>query len=81
MRDNQTARKRPFNISINEEIVHRARIYTKNLSATVESLLADFVAREVQHRRDDDAAIDCLIDDLNDFHHTNGLLSDEFSKL
>ena len=78
---NQSARKRPINLSMNEDLVLQARTYTKNLSATLESLLADFVVREAHRRRADDDMIDRLIDDLNAFHHQHGLLSDEFSSL
>ena len=77
----RNARKRSVNLSMNENLVHRARSYTKNLSATLETLLGEFLERETQRRRDEDAAIDRVIDGLNAFHHKNGLLSDEFSAL
>lgn len=77
----RNARKRPINLSMNENLVHQARSYTKNLSATLETLLGEFVDREARRRRDEDAAIDRVIDDLNAFHRSHGLLSDEFSAL
>ncbi|MHB1303836.1 MAG: type II toxin-antitoxin system CcdA family antitoxin [Acidiphilium sp.] len=77
----RNARKRPINLSMNENLVHQARSYTKNLSATLETLLGEFVDREARRRHDEDAAIDRVIDDLNAFHHRHGLLSDEFSAL
>ena len=35
-------RKRPVNLTMNEALVAQAKAYTNNLSATMESLLADF---------------------------------------
>ena len=37
------ARKRPVNLTMNEALVAQAKSYTNNLSATMESLLAEFV--------------------------------------
>ena len=47
---NLTARKRPVNLTLNEDLVLQARAITGNLSAVVESLLADFVEHERQQR-------------------------------
>jgi antitoxin CcdA len=44
------APRRAVNLSLNEDLVTRARRLTGNLSATVESLLADFVEREHEQR-------------------------------
>jgi antitoxin CcdA len=38
------ARKRPVNLTLNEDLVNRAKGITDNLSQVVESLLADLVA-------------------------------------
>ena len=38
------ARKRPVNLTLSEALVTQARAYTDNLSATMEMLLADYVA-------------------------------------
>jgi antitoxin CcdA len=45
-----SAPKRPVNLTLNEDLVARARKCTDNLSGLVESLLADFVGRERQRR-------------------------------
>ena len=45
-------RKRPVNLTLNEALVDQARAYTSNLSATMESLLADFVAQQQQAAED-----------------------------
>jgi len=77
----RTAPKRALNVSINEDLVRQARIYTSNLSGTLEDLLQAFVAQEEARRREDDAAVDRIIDVFNAFHEEHGLLSDEFSNL
>ena len=38
--------KRPFNLLLNEGTVKQARSFTNNLSVTVDSLLADYVANQ-----------------------------------
>jgi antitoxin CcdA len=45
---NVAARKRPVNLTLNEDLVAQAREATENLSAVVESLLADWIAQEKQ---------------------------------
>ena len=40
------ARKRPVNLTLNEDLIVQARVLTDNLSRVVESLLADYVERE-----------------------------------
>ncbi len=77
----RTAAKRPINVSLNDDLVRQARLYTSNLSGTLEDLLRDFVDRERARRRTEDAALDRVIDGLNEFHREHGLLSDEFSSL
>ena len=46
--DVSTSRKRPVNLTLNEALVAQAKTYTNNLSATMEELLAQYVA--VQHK-------------------------------
>ena len=54
------ARKRPVNLSLNEDLVLEAKALAGNLSAKVEELLADYVQREraahAQRQRDADLA-------------------------
>lgn len=47
-----SARKRPVNLTLNEDLVARARSVTDNLSSVVEALLADFLAREKRKHAD-----------------------------
>lgn len=46
-----STRKRPVNLTINEALVAQAKAYTNNLSATMESLLAEFVANQQSAQR------------------------------
>jgi antitoxin CcdA len=45
MQKNQ-ARKRPVNLTLNEELVSQAKGMTNNLSGVVEQLLADYVMKQ-----------------------------------
>ena len=47
---NLAARKRPVNLTLNEDLVTQAKKHTSNLSGVVESLLIEYVSRE-QHSR------------------------------
>ncbi len=75
--DHASSRK-PVTLSLNEDLVARARGLTRNLSATVEELLAGFVAAEQARKRENDAELEVVIDALNALHAKHGLLSDEF---
>lgn len=77
----RTAQKRPINVSLNEDLVRQARLFTRNLSGTLEDLLRDFVVHERARRRAEDAALDQVINAVDAFHREHGLLSDEFSSL
>lgn len=77
----RTASKRAINVSINDDLIRQAKLYTRNLSGTLEFLLQDFVVRERARRRDEDAALDQVIMTFNRLHAEHGLLSDEFSDL
>ena len=77
----RTASKRAINVSLNQDLVRQARVYTRNLSGTLEDLLGDFVKRERARNQNEDAALKQVIDALNAFHAEHGLLSDEFSGL
>lgn len=78
MGHDRAAPKRPFNVSLNGDLVRRARSYTRNLSGTLEDLLEDFVAREEARRREEDQRLGRVLGALNAFHGQQGLLSDEF---
>ncbi len=77
----RSASKRSTNVSLDEDLVRRARLLTSNLSGTLEDLLRDFVRREQGRRAAEDEAVAEVVDGLNAFHREHGLLSDEFSSL
>lgn len=78
---NCNAPRRPVNLSLNEDLIARAKRSTKNLSATVEELLAGYVQQEEARKRAADEELEQVISALNDFHERHGFLSDEFSTL
>jgi post-segregation antitoxin (ccd killing protein) len=73
--------KRPFNLTLSESNVEQARHFTGNLSATVDGLLADFVAREAAARKDKQELRDVVCDALNRFNEIHGSFADEHSTL
>lgn len=74
-------RKRPVNLTLNEELVAQAKAYTGNLSATMETLLTEFVASQQQEHRARQRAADVCADDWNGFHQAVGSFADEHSTL
>ena len=77
----RNAPRRAVNLSLNEDLVARAKRSTRNLSATVEELLAGYVQQEQARGRAEDVALDQAITALNAFNGRHGFLSDEFPNL
>jgi len=75
------ARKRPVNLTLNEDLVVQARGLTDNLSRVVESLLADYVEHERQQRIAKARSLDAAIASWNDFNAKRGSFADEYSTL
>jgi len=75
------ARKRPVNLTLNEDLVAQARGMTDNLSRVVESLLADYVAQEHQRRLAKAKTLEATIATWNDFNAKHGAFADEHSTL
>lgn len=73
------AAKRPVNMSLNEDLVAKARQFTSNLSEQVERMLAAFVLEEQKRRIDQDAALDRAIEGWTRFDAKYGSISDEYS--
>lgn len=73
-----SARKRPVNLSLNEDLVAQARQFTDNLSAEVENLLADFVVRQREARDEHRESLRRAALMWNAFSNRHGSLSDEF---
>lgn len=76
-----STRKRPVNLTINDALVTQAKAYTNNLSATMESLLADFVAAQQSAQRDRQHAANTCADDWNAVSASIGSFADEHSTL
>ena len=78
---NVEARKRPVNLTLNEDLVQQAKGMTDNLSGVVESLLADFVANEHKQRLAKAKSLKTTIAAWNDFSARHGSFADEYSSL
>jgi len=78
---NAAARKRPVNLTLNEDLVSRAKSMTDNLSGVVESLLAEFVGRQRRERLAHAKAVEATIAVWNKFNTRSGSIADEYSSL
>ena len=78
---NPAARKRAVNLTLNEDLVLQARGISDNLSAVVESLLADFVEHERKHRLLKAKTLEATIATWNEFNLKAGSFADEYSTL
>ena len=78
---NLEARKRPVNLTLNEDLVVQARGLTNNLSGVVESLLADYVEHGRQQRIAKARTLEATIATWNDFNTRRGSVADEYSPL
>ena len=76
-----TQRKRPVNLTLNEGLVAQAKTYTNNLSATMEELLAHYVAQQQQSRLTRQQQADAAAMDWNAVHTSVGSFADEHSTL
>jgi antitoxin CcdA len=75
------ARKRPVNLTLNEDLVSQAKGITENLSGVVESLLAEFVAKEQSERRAKSKAAQATVAAWNRFNTEQGSFADDYSTL
>jgi len=78
---NAAARKRPVNLTLNEDLVTQAKLMTDNLSGVVESLLSEFVERESRERLVKTQAVEATIAAWNRFNAKSGSIADEYSSL
>lgn len=78
---NSEARKRPVNLTLNEDLVVQVRGLTNNLSGVVESLLADYVEYERQQRLAKANTVDATVSMWNAFNAKHGSFADEYSSL
>ncbi|HXC40127.1 MAG TPA: type II toxin-antitoxin system CcdA family antitoxin [Burkholderiales bacterium] len=75
------ARKRPVNLTLSENLVEEVKGVTGNLSAVVESLLADFVTKERERRSGIAEQARATAALWNDFAERNGSFADDHSTL
>ena len=76
-----TARKRAVNLTLNEDLVSQVKSMTDNLSAVVETLLAEFVNRERRERLQRSKALEATVAVWNRFNSKSGSIADEYSSL
>ena len=77
----QPACKRPVNLTLNKDLVTKARSLTDNLSAVVETLLTEYVEHERQQRMAKTRTIEATVALWNDFNVRQGSFADEYSTL
>jgi antitoxin CcdA len=77
----RSARKRPVNLTLSEDLVAEAKGVTDNLSGIVESLLGEFLSKERERRAGmaENARASATL--WNDFADRNGSFADEYSTL
>jgi antitoxin CcdA len=78
---NSQSSKRPFNLLLSDNTVQQARSFTNNLSATVDALLADYVAKQNEQRQARQNQCDAVAEAWNSFHAEKGSFADDFSTL
>ncbi len=76
-----SARKRPVNLTLNEALVIQAKAYTNNLSATMESLLTEFVNSQQRAQRNRQQKADMCAADWNGVYAAIGSFADEHATL
>lgn len=74
-------RKRPVNLTLNEDLVSQAKGLTTNLSAVVEQLLADYVAKQRNAREEKVLKAREVTKAWNAFNEKYGSFADEHSTL
>ena len=78
---NTEARKRPVNLTLNEDLVVQARGMTDNLSGVVESLLVGFVEHQQKEAREKAKAVEATVAAWNSFNAKLGSFADDHSTL
>jgi antitoxin CcdA len=76
-----SARKRPVNLTLNEDLVNQAKALTDNLSQVVESLLSGYLAKAREERLARSAAVESTVKLWTDFNSKSGSIGDEYSSL
>jgi antitoxin CcdA len=74
-------RKRPVNLTLNEDLLRQVRLLTPNLSGVVEGLLTEFVEQEKKRRFEQSQQLEATIALWNVFEEQHGAFADEYSTL
>lgn len=74
-------KKRAVNLTLNVDLVTQAKAFTSNLSATMETLLADYVTQQQQARLSRQQAADACVEYWNEVLAAEGSFADEHSTL
>jgi len=80
MQSNQ-ARKRPVNLTLNEDLVSQVKGMTTNLSGVVEQLLTDYVLKQNNARQEKARLAEVTAQAWNTFNERSGSFADEHSTL
>ena len=80
MQSNQS-RKRPVNLTLNEELVSQAKGMTDNLSGVVEQLLTEFVMKQNSVRQEKARTAEAAAQAWNAFNERAGSFADDHSTL
>ncbi len=75
------ARKRPVNLTLNADLVEQAKTYSANLSATVETLLTQFIVSQQNAQRCRQQEADACSAQWNAFNGAVGSFADEHTTL
>ena len=75
------ARKRPVNLTLNEDLVNQAKGLTDNLSQLVESLLSVYLTTAREELLAKSKAVESTVKLWNDFNAKSGSIADEYSSL
>jgi antitoxin CcdA len=76
-----STRKRPVNLTLNEDVVEQAKGMTDNLSAVVERLLTDYVSNEHRQQLTRVEAVAQTVALWNKFSARKESFADEYSTL
>ena len=76
-----TLKKRAVNLTLNVDLVEQAKTFNGNLSATMETLLADYVAQRQQARLSRQQMADACVEYWNEVLAAESLFADEHSTL
>lgn len=78
---NLDARKRAVNLTLNEDLLAHVREVTQNLSGVVESLLAEYLAKERQRRAAQAQLVESTVALWNRFGEDHESFADDHSTL